>query len=156
MTNAWEFDENGQQDPNVSNGPKPLRDAYEAQVKANKDLASKIAALEAAVTKNAVADLIESQGVPRSAAQHYRGEADPEKISAWVSDMRTTFGGAPAQDAQAVVQPALSSDDQKRFEQMNQMGSNAAPATTMDVATQAVNGASSREELLAAFANLRA
>lgn len=154
MTNAWDFDETAQQQvPN--DGPKPLRDAYEAQKNKVSKLEETVAKLEAAVTKNLIADLVESQGVPRSAAQHYRGEADPEKISTWVSDMRTTFGGATAQDAQAAVQPALSSDDQKRFEQMNQMGSNAAPVGGMDVANQAVANASSREELLAAFANLR-
>lgn len=154
MTDAWGFDENGQQVENLNNGPKPLRDAYEAQKKANDKLTERLAALEAAVTKNLVADLIESQGVPRTAAQHYRGDADPEKVTSWVNDMRTTFGGAPAQDAQA-VQPILNSDDQKRFEQMNQMGSNAAPVGNMEVAAQAVANANSREELLAAFANLR-
>lgn len=154
MNDAWGFDENGQQVENLNNGPKPLRDAYEAQKKANDELVKRLAALETQVTKSLVADLIESQGVPRTAAQHYKGEADPEKVTSWVNDMRTTFGGAPAQDTQT-VQPTLNSDDQKRFEQMNQMGSNAAPASNMDTATQAVASAGSREELLAAFANLR-
>ena len=155
MNDAWSFDENGEPVQSLNNGPKPLRDAYEAQKKANDALIARLAALETQVTKNLVADLIESQGVARSAAQHYKGEADPEKVTSWVNDMRTTFGGATAQDTQT-VQPILNTDDQKRFEQMNQMGSNAAPAGNMDAANAAVSNASSREELLAAFANLRA
>lgn len=155
MNDAWGYDENDeQQGVNLNNAPKQLREAYKAQGDKLADLQKVVADLQAAVTKNAVADLIASQGVARSAAEYYKGEADPEKVTSWVNDMRTTFGGATAQATQT-VQPVLNSDDQKRLEQMNQMGSNAAPASNMDTATQAVANASSREELLAAFANIR-
>lgn len=154
MNDAWGYDENNGQQVNGNDAPKALRDAYKAQSEKLTDLQKVVADLQAAVTKNAVADLIASQGVARSAAAYYQGEADPEKVTSWVNDMRTTFGGAPAQATQT-VQPVLNSDDQKRLEQMNQMGSNAAPASNMDTATQAVANASSREELLAAFANIR-
>lgn len=154
MNDAWGIDDN-QDLANLNNGPKPLRDAYEAQKKANDDLTKRLAALETAVQRNAVADLIESQGVPRGAAKYYSGDSDPEKVTSWVNDMRATFGGAaPAE--QQTQQPALNSTEQNQWQRMNEAGSNGVPVGNMEAAEQALNAATSTEERIAAFAKLRA
>lgn len=152
MNDAWGYDEN--QNDNVGNGPKPLRDAYEAQKSKVNDLETKLAALEAAVQRNAIADLVESQGVARAAAKFYNGDADPEKVTSWVNDMRTTFGGAAPQET-APVQPAISPNDQNDWQRMNEAGSNGAPAGNFDMAKQALSNATSTEERIAALAQFQ-
>jgi hypothetical protein len=150
MTDAWDFDETDNQ--NLNNGPKPLRDAYEAQKKANKELMDRLAKLEAESTKNRVADLIESQGVPRNAAQFYNGDPDPEKVSSWVNDMRTTFGGAVASSAQS-IEPAISSDDQARLQRLMQAGADGATPGNYEAANAAMFDAESTADRIAAWQN---
>lgn len=153
MNDAWGYtDENGQNE-NLNNGPKPLRDAYEAQKKANDELMKRLAALEAQNTRNMAADLIESQGVARSAAKYYQGEADPEKVTAWVNDLRSAFGAAPAQAA-TTAEPVLNSDDQAKYQKILQQGANSAAPGNMEAAMQAIMDAGSTAERIAAFNRL--
>jgi hypothetical protein len=150
MNDAWgNIDEN----ENLNNGPKPLRDAYEAQKKANDELMKRLVALEAQASRNVAADLIESQGVARSAAKYYTGEPDPEKVTAWVNDLRSAFGAAPEQDAQH-VEPVLNSDDQAKYQKILNAGANSAPIGNMEAAMAAINDASSTAERIAAFNRL--
>ncbi len=152
MNDAWGYTDETDQN-NLNNGPKPLRDAYEAQKKANDELMKRLAALEAAQTRNTAADLIESQGVARSAAKHYTGEADPEKVTAWVNDLRNAFGVAPTpQDQQA--EPVLNTDDQAKYQKFLNAGANGVPVGNMEAAQAAMNDATSTAERIAAFQRL--
>lgn len=150
MNDAWG---NTDENENLNNGPKPLRDAYEAQKKANDELLKRLAKLEAMANQNTAADLIESQGVARSAAKYYTGEPDPEKVSAWVNDLRSAFGAAPAQEVQP-SEPVLNSTDQAKYQNLLNAGANSAPIGNMDAAMAAINDATSTAERIAAFNRL--
>jgi hypothetical protein len=151
MNDAWG---NTDENENLNNGPKPLRDAYEAQKKANDELMKRLAALEAQANRNVAADLIEAQGVNRSAAKYYNGEADPEKVTSWVNDLRSAFGAAPApQDAQP-SEPVLNPNDQAKYQNLLNAGANGAPIGNMDAAMAAINDATSTAERIAAFNRL--
>lgn len=154
MNDAWGYTDEQQNNENLNNGPKPLRDAYEAQKKANDDLMKRLAALEAQNTRNTAADLIEAQGVQRSAAKHYNGDADPEKVTAWVNDLRNAFGVASEQSQ--TIEPVLDASQKDQYQRMTQAGSAGTPVGNYEAAQQSINDATSREELLAAFAKIRA
>jgi hypothetical protein len=113
----------------------------------------RLAALEAANARNAAADLIEAQGVQRSAAKYYSGDADPEKVTTWVNDLRSAFGAATAPQ-ETPAQPAINSNDQNAWQRMNEAGSNGVPVGNFEAAEQAVNAATSTEERIAAFQQL--
>lgn len=138
MNDAWGYDEND--DADVSNGPKPLRDAYKAQREANKELMDRLAKLEARDKSNQVKDLFESQGLPRSAAKYYNGDANEDAINAFVNDMRSAFGGAPAQPSTPVAQtPAISPSDQQKLQAMMQAGADGNTAGNYDTAYNALS-----------------
>jgi hypothetical protein len=152
VNDAWGYtDETTQQE--LNNGPKPLRDAYEAQKKANDDLMKRLAALEAINQKNQAADLIEAQGVPRSVAKYYNGEPDAEKVTAFVNDLRTAFGGAPAVSADNTN--TATTVDQAQYQKMNEAGTNGTLAGSMEIAKSNLENANSRAELMAALAQAR-
>lgn len=136
MTDAWGYDET---DPNQNTGPKALRDAYDAQKQANKDLAARLAAMEKTVAQNQVKDLLENHGVPRSAAQYYTGDADADKVTSWVNDMRATFGGAVPQNSVTAQAPAIPDSDIQKLQSMSQAGSNGTTPGNYDTALQAMN-----------------
>lgn len=150
MNDAWG---NTDENENLNNGPKPLRDAYEAQKKANEQLMNRLAALEAQAQEQAAADLIESLGVNRSAAKHYHGEADPEKVTSWVNDLRSALGAAPASSEQQ-TEPVLDPNDQAKYQKFLNAGANGAPVGNMEAASQAIMDATSTAERIAAFARL--
>jgi len=151
MNDAWG---NTDENENLNNGPKPLRDAYEAQKKTNDELLKRLAALEAQANRNVAADLIESQGVARSAAKYYTGEPDPEKVTSWVNDLRSAFGAAPAQQDVQPSEPVLNPTDQSKYQNLLNAGANSAPIGNMDAAMAAINDATSTAERIAAFNRL--
>jgi hypothetical protein len=153
VNDAWGYTDENDQSANLNNGPKPLRDAYEAQKKANDELMKRLAALEAQNARNMAADLIEAQGVARSAAKYYQGEADPEKVTTWVNDLRSAFGAAPAVE-QTSAEPVLNSDDQAKYQKILNMGANSAPVGNMETAMQSIMDATSTAERVAAFARM--
>lgn len=149
MTNDWDYEENTQL-TSEQGGPKPLRDAYKAQLEANKKLMERLEALEAENTRNRVANLFESQGVPRSAAQYYNGDADPEKVSAFVTEMRAAFTGATAVQQSAV--PAPSTDDVNKLQNLMQAGADGNTGTSYDIAMSKMNDPSlSTADRIAAY-----
>lgn len=153
MSDAWGYDDE-QPEVNLNNGPKPLRDAYEAQRKANKELQDRLAKMEEIVNRTQVADIVESQGVARSAAQYYKGEPDPEKVTSWVNDIRSAFGVAPQPLNETPDEPVLNASDQEQYQRMIQAGANAATPGNYEVANQAILSANSTAERIAAFQNL--
>lgn len=150
MTEMWGNPDTGE---NSENGPKALRDAYAAQKKANDELMARLAKLEEQANRNTAADLIEAQGVNRSAAKYYSGEADPEKVTTWVNDLRSAFGAAVEQPVQH-VDPVLNSDDQAKYQKILNAGANSAPIGNMEAAMAAINDASTTAERIAAFNRL--
>lgn len=139
MNDAWGYDENdNQQDPNLNNGPKPLRDAYAAQKKANDELMARLAVLEAENKRTKVADLFESQGAPRSAAQYYGGDPDADKVSAYINDMRAAFGGAPAPAATPAA-PTIDPNDAQKLQSLMQAGANGAVPGNEDTLLSVIN-----------------
>jgi hypothetical protein len=152
MNDAWGYNDNEQNEPSTD-GPKALRDAYKVQKDLNAQLIERLEKLEADRARNTAADLLESQGVARSAAKYYQGEAEPEKVTAWVNDLRSAFGAAPAAPVEP-AQPVLDSNTQAQYERMNNAGQGGATMGNMDAATLSIKDAQTPAQLIAAFQNL--
>lgn len=151
MSNEWDITgENG--DENVTDGPKPLRDAYKAQKEANQKLMERLEKLEAVNNRNAAADLIEAAGAKRTLAKHYTGDPDPDKISSWLNDIRDSLGVAP-QAAQ--TDTSLATETQAQYEKMNQQGATGTVMGNMDAASADMSTANSTQDLIALMAKLQ-
>jgi hypothetical protein len=151
MNDAWGYNEDDSDQS--QNGGKGLRKFAEDTAAKNKELESRLAAMEKQIARTTVADIFESQGVARSAAQHYQGDADPEKVTAWVNDLRSAFGAAPATPVEP-AQPVLDSNTQAQYERMNNAGQGGATMGNMDAATLSIKDAQTPAQLIAAFQNL--
>jgi hypothetical protein len=152
MSNEWDI--NGETDGEQQlSGPGPLRDAYKAQKKANEELLKRLEKLEAVNNRNSVADILESQGVKRSAAKYYSGDADPDKVSAFVDDMRSAFGGAAS--ASTSTEPSLTSETQAQYEKMNQAGAGGEATGNLQAAAGDLSWADDLNSLLASMARLQ-
>lgn len=150
MTDAWDYDETENDQLPNANGPKALRDYAKSQKERADAMAAEIAAIKAELNKAKVADLFEAQGVARAAAKYYSGDADPEKVTSWVNDMRGAFGSAPA-PAQPVATPTVSPTDQAQIKQMMQAGADGATPSNYDVAHQSIYAAENTADRVAAF-----
>lgn len=148
MTDAWDYDETD----NQQNGPKALRDAYKAQKEANDKLMERLSKLEAESNRNRVADLFESKGVPRGAAKFYNGDPDPEKVEAYVTEMRATWGGASVASQVPAVQTP-SADEQNKLQNMMQAGAGNDSGSSYDIAMSKMQDPTlSTADRLAAYA----
>lgn len=151
MTDAWSYTEENEMPE--ANGPKALRDYAKSQKDRADAAEARIAAVEARLRHAEVADLFEAQGVPRGAAQYYTGDTDPAKVTSWVNDMRTAFGGAPAPIEQPIT-PTVSPTDQAQIQQMMQAGSGASTQTNYDAAYSSLSDPNlSQAERVAAWQN---
>lgn len=155
MTNwGYENDDNANLGNNTdSNGPKALRDAYEAMKRQNDELNQKLTSFLEEQQRSKMAQVFESLGVPQ-AASAYDGPADPEKAKAWVESMRAVFGGQPQQVAEQPAPPTLPPSMQAQYERMTQAGSEGSPLGNVEAAQAAINDATSVEALKAAFRNM--
>jgi len=151
MSNEWDL--NGEIEESVSDGPKPLRDAYKAQKEANQKLLERLEKLEAVNNRNTAADLIEAAGAKRTLAKHYSGDPDPDKISSWLNDFRDALGVAQSQPANA--DPSLTSETQAQYEKMNQQGAGSGTVGNVEAAAGDLSGANSTADLIAALAKLQ-
>jgi hypothetical protein len=148
VNDAWGITEDDQ----PTDGPKALREAYKNQKSQNDELMKRLAALEAQAARNSAADILESQGVARSAAKYYTGEADPEKVTAWANDLRSAFG-APVPTDQT-TSPVLNATDQEQYQRMMQAGQGGTTMGNVDAAKSSIHDAKTPAELIAAFQNL--
>lgn len=137
-----------------ANGPKALRDAYEAMKKQNEELSQQLTSFLEEQRAAKMAQVFESLGVPQ-AASAYEGPADPEKAKAWVESMRAVFGGAAPQAAEQSQQSRLPESMQAQFERLSQAGNDGAALGNVEAAQAAVNDANDPKALIAAFQNLR-
>lgn len=154
MNDAWGYEENQQQAQQLD-GPKALRDAYEAQKKQNEEILAKLAAMETERAREKVSSVFSELGVP-DAAKLYQGEPDPEKAKAWAESMKAAFGTSNTQEqTQASVTPTASplgdASTQQQFEQISQAGQGATPLGNFQAAEAAVGTAGNLNDLIAAF-----
>lgn len=157
MSDNWGYensnDFNGRGDNTDMNGPKALREAYEAMKRQNEELQNGLASIQNELRQQKVSAVFNSLGVPQ-AASLYKGEPDPEKATEWVNTMRSVFGNGNAQgETPPVAEPVMDQETQERFQRMNEAGSNAQPLSAMDAAHAAVNGANDVASLISAFQN---
>lgn len=156
MTN-WGYENEGnegQGNTSESNGPKALRDAYEAMKKQNEDLSAKLTSFLEDQAREKMATVFESLGVP-GAQSAYQGPNDPQKAKEWVDSMRSVFGGGQPQQAAAEqpITPTLPPSMQAQYERMSQAGQNGAPVGNVEAAQAAVNDANDVAGLISAFQN---
>lgn len=135
------------------NGPKGLRDAYEAMKKQNDELNQKLTSFLEEQQAAKMATVFESLGVP-GAASLYQGPADPAKAKEWVDTMRSTFGGTQGGTPPVVEQPvtpALPASMQAQFERMTEAGQQGVPVGGFEAAQASINDASTSADIIAAF-----
>src|SRR5258707_13528291 len=157
----WGFEENddanGLGNTNEGNGPKALRDAYEAIKKQNEELNAKLTGFLEDQTRAKMATVFESLGAPGAQAA-YDGPADPAKAKEWVDSMRSLFGGGQPQQAaeEVATPPALPPSMQSQFERLTAAGSEGTPVGNVEAAQAAVNDANDIQGLINSFKNLGA
>jgi hypothetical protein len=159
MTDPWAFDPNiGDTDFNgQDNTPKGLRTWAKSVADQNKELQIALADVQKQLKIQSISSVFEDLGVPRSAAALYKGDADPEAIKSWVTDVKTAFGMAtpnPDDSTGTTTPPLLSPEAQAQLQNFNNAGSDGRPSTGMEDIQRGVNQATTSAELIAAFQNL--
>ena len=155
----WGYDDNGnangQGNDTELNGPKALRDAYEAMKKQNDELNQKLTSFLEDQQKSKMATVFEALGVP-GAQNVYNGPADPEKAKEWVETMRSVFtSGQPQQAAnEQPTPPTLPPSMQAQFERLNNAGNDGTPVGNVEAAQAAVNDATDLKGLINSFQNM--
>lgn len=141
-------------------GPKALRDAYEAQKKKTEDLENALASVQSQLRNQSVTSTLSELGIPATAAQQYKGEADPEKVREWATTMQTIFGGGsgtPNTPNPVDNQPSsgLTPEAQAQYDRLNGAGQQGTPLGNFEAAQASVNDATDLNGLLTAFQNLK-
>lgn len=155
MNDAWGYEENQQIQQPTGDGPKALRDAYDALKRQNEELIASLTADREERAREKVSSVFSELGVPGAAAL-YTGEPDPEKAKAWAETMKAAFGTSNTQvQTQASVTPPASplgdAATQQQFEQMTQAGSEGTPLGNFQAAEAAVGSSNDIESLIAAM-----
>lgn len=152
----WGFENDGTDgldNGNEANGPKALRQAYEAMKKQNEELSNQLTSFLEEQKAAKMATVFESLGVP-GAQTVYQGPADPAKAKEWVDSMRSVFGGAAPVAADQSTQPKLPESMQVQFERLSQAGNDGAALGNVESAQAAVNDANDVQALINSFKNL--
>lgn len=146
-----------------TDGPKALRDAYDALKQQNKELADGLAAVNKQLRDTAVSATLSELGIPATAAEQYKGEANPDKVREWATQMQSLFGGGQAvtpgstpnlTDQQAPAQtldPAVA----QQLQQMQQAGQQGTPLGNMEAAMGKVGDANDLAGLLTAWQTIK-
>jgi len=161
MTDPWGFDPNLNENQNQDTTNKGLRSWAESVQKKNDELSAALADVLAKQKAYELGSVFEDLGVPKSAAKLYRGDADPEAIKSWVTEVKTAFGvGSP--DPVTDVIPGISPDpaaltpgQENLFRQLTAAGSDGRPSTGIEDLQRGANQATSVAELIANMANAR-
>jgi hypothetical protein len=149
---GFENEEESQGNPNLS-GPKALRDAYDAMKQQNKDLSDGLAAIQKDLRDAKIASTFEALGVP-GAKDLYQGDADPAKVTEWVTTMKNTFGGQNPGTPEAtppVPEPILNGEQAAQFQRMTEAGQMGTPLGSMEQAQANVNDATDLSALIEAM-----
>lgn len=157
MTNWGNEDDTNLGGNTELSGPKALRDAYEAQKQANQDLLNRMATLENSLTQQKVASTLTELGIPVTAAEQYKGEADPDKVREWATTMQSIFGGGNGTQSQNPAVPAQTLDPsvQQQLQGMNSAGQEGTPLGNADAALGRIGDATDIAGLLSAWQNLK-
>ncbi len=156
MNDAWGYDDTEQTEPGHNDGPKALRDAYNALKKQNEDLNGKLTSFLESQQKRELSSVFSDLGVP-GAADLYQGEPDPEKAKAWAESMKaafgtgTTQGQTPVSAEQSQTSPLGDEVTQQQFQQMTEAGQNGVPLGNFQAAEAAVGSANDLDSLIAAM-----
>lgn len=151
---GYEDSDTSQATNSESNGPKALRDAYDALKQQNKDLQDGLATIRQDLTRQKVQSALGTLGVSPEAASHYTGEPDADKISDWVTSMRSVFGAGEISHAPNTTDtPAvtLKGDAAAQLQRMNESGQTGSPLGNADAAMGRVGDASNMQELIDAW-----
>lgn len=140
-------------------GPKALRDAYEAMKTQNKELQDGLAAVQRELTRQKVAGTLSELGIPATAAEQYKGEADPAKVREWATTMQSIFGGGSGQPntPNTVQQPDQTLDPAvaQQLQQMQNAGAQGTPLGNVEAAHGMVNDATDIKGLVSAWQNMK-
>jgi len=161
MTDPWGFDPNlNDENLNQDNTPKGLRSWAESVQKNNDELKRQLADVLAKQKAYEMTSVFEDLGVPKSAAKLYKGDADPEAIKSWVTEVKTAFGVGSTNELTETedvppAAPVLTAGQENLFKQLTNAGNEGRPATGLEDVQRGVNQATSVQELIANFQNLR-
>lgn len=147
---------------NESTGPKALRDAYDALKQQNKELADGLAAVNKQLRDTSVGATLSELGIPATAAEQYKGEADPTKVREWATQMQSLFGGGQAVTPGSTPSPTdqaqpqgLAPDVAQQLQQMQEAGSQGTPLGNMEAAFGKVGDANDLKGLLSAWQTIK-
>lgn len=144
-TMAWESQDDG-------NGKSGIRQYIESLESKLKTIENERAQEKANAEKTIKTATFESLGIKPTVASLYNGEANPDAIKSWVSDMRSAFGGATpeqgdqGQTQQKQVDPVLTGDQQQQYQRMVESGQSSDTNTLTDINARLAQ-ATSRDEL---------
>lgn len=150
----------GQQETNAM---KILREKAEADSKRIEALESQLKLVSEQNRTAAVSSLIEQKGLNPAVAKFYTGDADPDKVNAWVAENASLFGGvsptetgsqegtpnppAPVAQTPSVLTPEM----QAAFLRMQTAGVDGIPPSNGAEINGQLRAATNEEELFAAL-----
>jgi hypothetical protein len=143
---AWDQQDDG----SGKSGIRQYLESLEAKVKAMEEREAKA---KADAQKAVTSATFESLGIKPTVAALYQGEANPDAIKSWVSDMRGAFGAAPEQGSDQSQQQTsqqvqlLNGDQQQQYKQLVEAGQSAADTNTLTDVHARLAQATSRDEL---------
>jgi hypothetical protein len=158
MTDMFGNDDTNPFEGNPNNG---LRSWAENVQKQNQELQKALADVQGQLKQTTVSSVLDELGVPKAAASLYRGDADPEAIKSWVTDIKSAFGIQGEQNQQGTGEPVvpaapvLTQEQQLQYQQLSQAGSEGRQSTGIEDVQRGINQATNVQELIAQFQNLR-
>jgi hypothetical protein len=161
MNDQWGFDPNlNDENTFQDTTPKGLRSWAESVQKNNVALQQQLADVQKQLKAQSISSVFEDLGVPRSAASLYQGDADPEAIKSWVTNVKTAFGMGDAstgtiEQPVTPTNPLLTPEAQAQLQNFNNAGSDGRPSTGLEDAQRGINTATSVQDLIAQFQKLR-
>lgn len=134
----WDSEPQGNTPATPGDGPKGLREAYERQKQANKELQDQLKSLSDKVRTSEVSSTLSSLGLPEKVAKLFPKEIDPsdkEAVKGWVDEYGDLFGsGTPKtpeptpEPPKAPVDPGVIADELQKMNTIAQGAASAGPA----------------------------
>jgi len=161
MSDAWGIEDNTNLAGNTElTGPKALRDAYDAVKAKNQELADGLAAVTKQLRDNAVSSTLGELGIPATAVEQYKGEADPVKVREWATTMQSLFGGGggtqvPAPTIEQAPAVTLEGDAAQQLQRLNEAGQQGTPVGNFEAASASLNDATDTKALIQAWQNIK-
>lgn len=133
----WDTEPQDNNPPAQSEGPKGLRDAYERQKAANKELQDQLKALSDKVRVSEVSSKLTSLGLPEKAVKLFPRDIEPtdDAVKTWVEEYGDLFGSStppktpePASNPEPSKPPVDTQNIQSELTRMNSVAQGGAPA----------------------------